>query len=101
MADLAALHDAFACCTTAVLQAWRGNRDPALLSLREAHAAAEEAFGPGSSEVDALGVVFAAIRQAAEAPPPGQHGPPRCSEHRDGPRPQSRNDQEGNLKWKR
>ena len=41
----------------------------ALLSLREAHAAAEEAFGPGSSEADALGVVFAAIRQAAR---------PRC-----------------------
>ena len=71
MADLAALHDTFACCTAAVLQAWRGNRDPALLSLREAHVAAEEAFGPGSSEVAALGVVFAAIRQAAEGPLPG------------------------------
>ena len=75
MADLAALHDTFACCTAAVLQAWRGNRDPALLSLREAHVAAEEAFGPGSSEVAALGVVFAAIRQAAEAPPPGATRP--------------------------
>jgi hypothetical protein len=69
VADLAALHDAFACCTTAVLQAWRGNRDPALLSLREPHAAAEEAFGPGGSEVDALGVVFAVIRQAAGPTP--------------------------------
>jgi hypothetical protein len=66
VADLVALHDAFACCTAAVLRAWRGDRDPALLSLLEAHAAAEEAFGPGSSEVDALNVVFAAIKHAAE-----------------------------------
>ena len=69
VADLPALHDAFACGTSAVLQAWRGDRDSALLSLLEAQAAAEEAFGPGSPEAVALGVVFAAIKQAA---------PPRC-----------------------
>jgi hypothetical protein len=65
VADLPALHDTFACCTTAVLRAWRGDRDSALLSLLEAQAAAEEAFGAGSSEAGALNVVFAAIRQAA------------------------------------
>jgi hypothetical protein len=68
VADLAALHDTFACCTAAVFRAWRGDRDSALLSLLEAHAAAEEAFGPGSTEVDALSVVFAAIKHAAEMP---------------------------------
>lgn len=65
VANLPALHDAFACCTSAVLQAWRGDRDSALLSLLEAQAAAEEAFGSGSSEAAALNVVFAAIKQAA------------------------------------
>jgi hypothetical protein len=65
-ADLPALHDAFACGSSAVLQAWRGDRDSALLSLLEAQAAAEEAFGPGSSEAAALNVVFAAIKQAAD-----------------------------------
>lgn len=65
VADLPALHDALACCTSAVLQAWRGDRDSALLSLLEAQAAAGEAFGPGSPEADALSVVFAAIKQAA------------------------------------
>lgn len=65
VADLPALHDAFACGTSAVLQAWRGDRDSALLSLLEAQAAAEEAFGRGSPEAVALGVVFAAIKQAA------------------------------------
>jgi hypothetical protein len=64
-ADLPALHDAFACCTTAVLQAWRGNRESSLLSLLEARAAAEEAFGACSPEADALNIVFAAIKQAA------------------------------------
>ena len=39
--------------------------DRALLALLKAQAAAEEAFGPGSAEVDALNVVFAAIKQAA------------------------------------
>jgi hypothetical protein len=65
VADLPALHDAFACCTSAVLQAWRGDHDSASLSLLEAQTAAEEAFGSGSSEAAALNVVFAAIKQAA------------------------------------
>ena len=51
-ADLAALHDAFAGCTEAVLQAWRVDQDPAFLSLLEA-------------EVHALNVMLAAIKQAA------------------------------------
>jgi hypothetical protein len=88
VADLAALHDAFACCTAAVSRAWRGDREPALLSLLEAHAAAEEAFGPGSSEVDALNVVFAAIKHAAEMPqdrPLEKTRPAAVSQHRDGP----------------
>jgi hypothetical protein len=63
--DLAALHDALSCCATAADQAWRGDRASASLSLLEAHAAAEEAFGRGSPEVNALNVVFAAIKQAA------------------------------------
>jgi hypothetical protein len=41
--------------------------DTASLSLIEAYAAAEEAFGSGSPEVDALNVVFATISQAAAA----------------------------------
>jgi hypothetical protein len=63
--DLAALHDALACASTAADQAWGGDGDSASLSLTEAHAAAEEAFGSGSPEVDALDVVLAAITQAA------------------------------------
>jgi len=40
--------------------------DRALLALLKAQTAAEEAFGPGSAEVDALSnIVFAAIKQAA------------------------------------
>lgn len=65
LTELAALHDALACCSTAVVQAWRGDRDSASLSLLEAQTAAEEAFGRGSPEVDALSVVFSAIKQAA------------------------------------
>lgn len=64
---LAALHDALSCASMAADQAWRGNRDSMSLSLIEAHAAAEEAFGSGSPEVDALNVVLAAITQAAAA----------------------------------
>jgi hypothetical protein len=64
---LAALHDALGCAATAADQAWRGDGDSASLSLIEAHAAAEEAFGPGSPVVDALSVVFAAITQAAHS----------------------------------
>ena len=67
MTDLAALHDALGCATAAVVYAWRGEQDSASLSLIEAHAAAEEAFGRGSAEVDALNVVFAAITQAAHS----------------------------------
>ena len=63
--ELAALHDALACCSTAVIQAWRGDSDSASLSLLEAQTAAEEAFGHGSPELDALNVVFSAIKQAA------------------------------------
>jgi hypothetical protein len=65
--DLAALHDALACASTGAVQAWRGDQDSASLSLLEAHAAAEEAFGCGSPEVNALDVVFAAITQAARS----------------------------------
>ena len=65
--DLAALHDALGCATTAAMQAWCGDQDSAALSLIEAYAAAEEAFGGGSPEVDALNVVFAAITQAAHS----------------------------------
>ena len=64
---LAALRDALGCATAAVDYAWRGDRDSASLSLTEAHAAAEEAFGAGSPEVDALNVVLAAIAQAAQS----------------------------------
>jgi hypothetical protein len=63
--DLAALHDALGCAATAAVQAFRGDGDSASLSLTEAHAAANEAFGSGSPGVDALNVVFAAIKQAA------------------------------------
>ncbi len=65
--DLAALHDALSCAAAAVEQAFRGDGDSASLSLLEAHAAAEEAFGPTGPGVDALNVVFAAITQAAAA----------------------------------
>jgi hypothetical protein len=51
-ADLTALHDAFARCIAAVYQAWPGGEDPAFLALLEA-------------EVDAINVMFAAIKQAA------------------------------------
>ena len=41
--------------------------DRALLALLKAQAAAEEAFGPGSAEVDALStIVFGAIKQTAD-----------------------------------
>lgn len=66
-AHLAALHDALGCAVAAVAQAWRGDQDSMSLSLIEAHAAAEEAFGSGSPGVDALNVVFAAIAEAAAA----------------------------------
>jgi hypothetical protein len=65
--DLAALHDALGCAAMAVVQAVRGDEDSASLSLIEAHAAAEEAFGSGSAEVDALNAVFAAITEAAHS----------------------------------
>jgi hypothetical protein len=65
--DLGALHDALGCAAEAAVQAWRGDQDSASLSLIEAHAAAEEAFGPAGPGVDALNVVFAAIAQAASA----------------------------------
>jgi hypothetical protein len=83
VADLAALHDALACATTAAVQAWRGDREPASLSLLEAHVAAEEAFGPGSPEVEALNVVFAAITQAAHSK---NRRPAGVSEHHGRPR---------------
>ena len=63
--DLAGLHDALGCAAMAAVQAGRGDRDSASLSLSEAHAAAEEAFGPRSPGVDALDVVFDAIAQVA------------------------------------
>lgn len=65
--DLAALHDALGCAVTAIVQAFRGDKASASLSLIEAEAATEEAFGRGSPEVEALDVVFAAIMQAAAA----------------------------------
>jgi hypothetical protein len=65
--ELAALHDALSCAAAAVEHAFRGAGDSASLSLIEAHAAAEEAFGCGSTEIDALSVVFAAITQAAHS----------------------------------
>ena len=74
--DLAALHDALSCCATAADQAWRGDPESASLSLLEAHAAAEEAFGWGSPAVEALNVVFSAIKQA----------PAEVFAHRDRPR---------------
>ena len=64
VADLTALHDALGCASAAVVQAWRGDRESAALSLAEAHAAAEAAFGRGSPGADALNVVFAAIAHA-------------------------------------
>jgi hypothetical protein len=74
--DLAALHDALTCCATAAEQVWRGDRDSASLSLLEAREAAEEAFGWGSPAVEALNVVFSAIKQA----------PAEVFAHRDRPR---------------
>ena len=65
--DLAALHDALSCAAAAVEDAFRGSGESASLSLIEAHAAAEDAFGRGSPGVDALSVVFAAITQAAHS----------------------------------
>jgi hypothetical protein len=65
--DLVALHDALSCAAAAVEDAFRGAGESASLSLIEAHAAAEEAFGRGSPGVDALSVVLAAITQAAAA----------------------------------
>jgi hypothetical protein len=65
--DLAALHDALGCAATAIVQAFRGDEDSASLSLIEAQAAADEAFGRGSPEVDAFKVVSAAITQAAHS----------------------------------
>jgi hypothetical protein len=56
--DLAALHDALACASAALVQAWRGDRTSASVSLIEAHAAAEEAFGPRTPGVDALDAAF-------------------------------------------
>ena len=67
VADLAALHDALGCAVTAIVQAFRGDEDSASLSLIEAEAATEEAFGRGSPGVEALDVVFGAITQAAAA----------------------------------
>ena len=69
--DLAALHDALGCAAMAAVQAWRGDRDSASRSLTEAHAAAEEAFGPRNPGVDALDVVFDAIAQVARNVPAG------------------------------
>ena len=46
--DLAALHDALGCAAAAVEDAFRGDGESASLSLIEADAAAEEAFGRGS-----------------------------------------------------
>ena len=65
--DLAALHDALSCAAAAVEDAFRGAGESASLSLIEADAAAEEAFGRGSPGFDALGVVFAAITQATRS----------------------------------
>lgn len=85
-ADRAALHEAFACCTAAIFQAWRGDQDPALLSLLEA-------------EIDALNVMLAAIKQAANrsagntagaAPPSAMPSAKRAAavaQHRSGPDP--------------
>ena len=98
--DFAALHDALGCAAMAAVQAWRGDRDSASLSLAEAHAAAEEAFGPRSPEIDALGVVFGAIAQAARNMPAGhprnEIGPPRCANTVTGP-DQSRLRQERSM----
>ena len=63
--DLAALHDALNCASAAVVYASRGDRAPASLSLLEAQTASEEAFGSGTPEAAALGVLLAAISQAA------------------------------------
>jgi hypothetical protein len=85
--DLAALHDALGCAAMATVHAWRRDRDAASLSILEAHAAAEEAFGCGSPAAEALNVVLAAIKQAAGRGVPA-------------PRPASdpsRSRQEGNL----
>jgi hypothetical protein len=71
LTDLAALHDALGCASMAIVQAGRGDRDSASLSLTEARAAAEEAFGRASPGVDALNLVFATITQAAHANRPG------------------------------
>jgi hypothetical protein len=83
VADLASLHDALACAAMAAVQAWRGDRDSASLSLIEAHAAAEESFGPGSPGLDALSVVFAAITQGAHS---NTKRPAAVGEHRGRPR---------------
>jgi len=80
--DLAALHDALGCATAATVHAWRGERDAASLSLAEAHAAAEQAFGCGTPEAGALDLVLAAITQAAR---PETNRPTAVFAHRSRP----------------
>jgi hypothetical protein len=94
--DLSALQDALGCATAAVAHAWRGDRASASLSLIEAHAAAEEAFGCGSPEVDALDVVFAAITQATRSKDPDR--PAVVTEHPGGPWSHSRYHERGAFK---
>ena len=83
--DLAALHDALGCATAAVVHAWRDERDAASLSLIEAQAAGEEAFGCGSPEVDAFSVVLTAIAQAIH---PKTKRPALVGEHHGRPDPE-------------
>jgi hypothetical protein len=78
LTDLAALHDALGCALMAIVQAGRGDGDSAALSLIEAHAAAEDAFGRESPGFDALRLVFAAIPITTTARP-------RCSRTAAGP----------------
>lgn len=88
--DLASLHDALNIAAMAAVHAWRGDRDAASLSLIEAHAAAEEAFGRSSPGVEALKVVFDAIAQAAGVAPhdPGiTKRPAAVMTHHGGPGP--------------
>ena len=67
--DLAALHDALGCAAMAAVHAFRGDGNSTSLSLTEARAASQEAFGSGSPEADALDVVLAAITRASTVPP--------------------------------
>jgi hypothetical protein len=96
--DLTALHDALGCAAMAAVHAFRGDRNSTSLSLTEARAASQEAFGCGSPEADALDVVLAAITRASTvAPEHAMKKPAAVRSHRGRPSDLSRLGQERTL----